>query len=80
MFGFIAKVAKVATSPVGKAVGSAIGKKVFKRSNIANVVKEGRDVLASIDYLANKYKDADDDTKAAIKELQEFKRALQEVF
>lgn len=80
MFGFIAKVAQVASSPIGRAVGSAVGKKVFKRSNIARVVKEGRDVLASIDYLANKYGDADDDTCKAIKELKEFKQALQDVF
>lgn len=80
MFGFIAKVAQVASSPIGRAVGSAVGKKVFKRSNIARVVKEGRDVMASIDYLANKYGDADDDTRNAIKELKEFKQALQDVF
>lgn len=79
MFGFVAKVAKVATSPIGRAVGSAIGKKVFKRSNIANVVKEGHEALAAIDYLKRKYGDVDDDARWAWREVEEFKNALQDV-
>ena len=73
MFGFIKT---VVSSPVGRAVASEVGKKIFKRSNIANVVKEGAEALAAIEYLKNKYGNADDDAKWAWKELAEFKDAL----
>ena len=78
MFGLITKIAKVATSPVGRAVGSEIGKRIFKRSNVARVVKEGNEALVAIEFLKRKYANVDDDARWAWKELEEFKDALTE--
>lgn len=76
MFGFLKT---VVTSPVGRAVASEVGKKIFKRSNIANVVKEGTQALAAIEFLKNKYGNVDEDAAWAWRELAEFKQALEDV-
>jgi len=76
MLGFLKT---VVTSPVGRAVASEVGKKIFKRSNIANVVKEGTEALAAIEFLKNKYGNVDDDAAWAWRELAEFKQALEDV-
>jgi|DEB0MinimDraft_3_1074331.scaffolds.fasta_scaffold221866_2 hypothetical protein len=78
MFGLLAKAAKVVASPVGRAVASEVGKKVFKRSNVARVVKEGTEALAAIEFLKNKYGNVDDDAAWAWRELAEFKDALRD--
>jgi len=79
MWGFVGKIAKKAAAPVGRAVVSHVGKKLFQRSNIARVVKEGGEALAAIEFLANKYQNADDDAAWAWKELGEFKDALRDL-
>ena len=79
MLGFLSTAVKIVASPVGRAVASEVGKKVFKRSNIARVVKEGTEALVAIEYLKNKYGNADDDAQWAWRELTEFKDALRDI-
>jgi hypothetical protein len=79
MWGFIAKAAKVVASPVGRAIASEVGKRVFKRSNLANVIKEGGEALYAIKYLKDRYGDLDEDAAWAWRELSEFKDAIKDL-
>ena len=46
---------------------------------IRDVVKEGKDVVDAVRVMEEKYKDLDDDAKAAWKEVREFVYAIQKV-
>jgi hypothetical protein len=79
MWGFVGKIAKKAAAPVGRAVVSHVGKKLFKRSNIARVITESGEAFAAIEFLRNKYADIDDDAKWAWDELTDLKTALRDL-